>query len=325
MRAFADWSHIVGLERGDRYLIVMPFFHSFGYKAGWLSALMQGATIFPEPVFDVNVVLRRIEDDRITMLPGPPALYQSILMHPERKRFDISSLRLSATGAASIPVELIRQMKDELGFDKVVTAYGLTECCGVVTMCRPDDDAETIATTSGRAIPDVEVRIVGPEGKTMPPNEPGEIVARGYNVMKGYFDAPEATAEAIDADGWFHTGDVGMLDERGNIKITDRMKDMFIVGGFNAYPAEIENTLLNMDGVGEVAVIGVPDERLGEVGMAFIVPRPNRTITETEVVAWCRENMANFKVPRKVAIVDALPRNATGKVLKFELRKQMNG
>ena len=157
---FDQWSSIVGLREGDRYLIVLPFFHSFGYKAGWFSALMRGATVFPEPVFDVNVVLRRIQDDAITMLPGPPALYQSILLHPERAQFDISSLRLAVTGAAAIPVELIHRMKDELGFETVITAYGLTESCGVVTMCRLDDDAETIATTSGRAIPDVEVRIV---------------------------------------------------------------------------------------------------------------------------------------------------------------------
>ncbi len=324
LRAFDQWSSIVGLREGDRYLIVLPFFHSFGYKAGWFSALMRGATVFPEPVFDVNVVLRRIQADAITMLPGPPALYQSILLHPDRAEFDISSLRLAVTGAAAIPVELIHRMKDELGFETVITAYGLTESCGVVTMCRLDDDAETIATTSGRAIPDVEVRIIDSEGKPVPPNEPGEIVVRGYNVMKGYLDAGEETKKAIDEDGWLHTGDIGTMDERGYIKITDRLKDMFIVGGFNAYPAEIENTLLQMPGVGEVAVIGVPNERLGEVGMAFVVPAPGQTLTSDEVISWSRANMANFKVPRRVEILDALPRNATGKVVKFELRERAN-
>jgi acyl-CoA synthetase (AMP-forming)/AMP-acid ligase II len=321
---FDQWSSIVGLREGDRYLIVLPFFHSFGYKAGWFSALMRGATIFPEPVFDVNVVLRRVQEDAITMLPGPPALYQSILLHPERAQFDISSLRLAVTGAAAIPVELIHRMKDELGFETVITAYGLTESCGVVTMCRLDDDAETIATTSGRAIPGVEVRIVDSDGNSRPANEPGEIVVRGYNVMKGYFDAGEETKKAIDEDGWLHTGDIGTMDERGYIKITDRLKDMFIVGGFNAYPAEIENTLLQMPGIGEVAVIGVPDERLGEVGMAFVVPAPGQSLTGDTIIEWSRENMANFKVPRRVEIVDALPRNATGKVVKFELRERAN-
>mgnify|MGYP001552992854 CR=1 FL=1 len=325
LRTFDQWSSIVGLREGDRYLVVLPFFHSFGYKAGWFSALMRGATVFPEPVFDVNVVLRRVQADAITMLPGPPALYQSILLHPDRAAFDLSSLRLAVTGAAAIPVELIHRMKDELGFDTVITAYGLTESCGVVTMCRVDDDAETIATTSGRAIPDVEVAIIDPDGRTLPAGEPGEIVVRGYNVMKGYFDAPDETKKAIDQDGWLHTGDIGTLDERGNIRITDRLKDMFIVGGFNAYPAEIENTLLKMPGVGEAAVIGVPDERLGEVGMAFVVPAPGQALTADAVIAWSRNNMANFKVPRQVEILDALPRNATGKVVKFELRERANG
>jgi acyl-CoA synthetase (AMP-forming)/AMP-acid ligase II len=323
LRVFDQWSSIVGLRESDRYLIVLPFFHSFGYKAGWLSALIRGAMIFPEPVFDVDVVLRRVQDDRITMLPGPPALYQSLLLHPKREDYDISSLRLAVTGAAAIPVELIRRMKRELGFETVITAYGLTESCGVVTMCRLDDDAETIATTSGRAIPDVEVRVVDIAGNPLPPNEPGEIVVRGYNVMKGYFDAPEETKQAIDERGWLHTGDIGTLDERGYVKITDRLKDMFIVGGFNAYPAEIENILLTMPGVAEVAVIGVADERLGEVGMAFVVPAPGNGLTEDEVVAWSRAHMANFKVPRRVEIVDALPRNATGKVMKFELRERV--
>ncbi len=322
LRVFDQWSSIVGLREGDRYLIVLPFFHSFGYKAGWLSALMRGAVVFPEPVFDVDVVLRRVEQDQITMLPGPPALYQSILLHPNRDRFDLSSLRLAVTGAAAIPVELIHKMKRDLGFETVITAYGLTESCGVVTMCRLDDDAETIATTSGRAIPDVEVRIVDADGKPMPPNQPGEIVVRGYNVMKGYFDAPEETTEAIDEDGWLHTGDVGTLDERGYIRITDRLKDMFIVGGFNAYPAEIENILLQMPGVGEVAVIGIPDERLGEVGMAFVVPAPGHELEPEAVIRWSRAHMANFKVPRQVKIVEALPRNATGKVVKYELRER---
>lgn len=325
LRVFDQWSSIVGLRSDDRYLVVLPFFHSFGYKAGWFSALMRGATVYPEPVFEVDVVLRRVQDDAITMLPGPPALYQSILLHPQRASFDLGSLRLAVTGAASIPVELIHRMKEELGFETVITAYGLTESCGVVTMCRTDDDAETIATTSGRAIPDVEVRVIGPDGDPMPADEPGEIVVRGYNVMKGYFDAPEETSQAIDDDGWLHTGDIGTLDARGYIRITDRLKDMFIVGGFNAYPAEIENTLLSMPGVGEAAVIGIPDERLGEVGMAFVVPALGKTLEPDSVIAWSRTHMANYKVPRRVEILEALPRNATGKVLKFELRERFDG
>jgi acyl-CoA synthetase (AMP-forming)/AMP-acid ligase II len=322
LRAFAAWSEVVGLRAGDRYLCVNPFFHAFGYKSGWLASLMRGATLLPQAVFDAQAVLERIGRDRISMLPGPPTLYQTILAHPERARFDLSSLRLAVTGAAAIPVELVRRMRDELGFETVVTGYGLTEACGIATMCRAGDDAETIATTSGRAIPGVEVICADRDGKQVARGEPGEVLVRGYNVMRGYFDDEVATREAIDADGWLHTGDIGVMDERGNLRITDRIKDMFITGGFNCYPAEIEGMLYGSGLCAQVAVIGVPDERQGEVGMAFVVPAPGRATTPEAVVAWCREHMANYKVPRRVEIVDALPTNASGKVTKFSLRER---
>ncbi len=320
LRAFSSWTDVTGLREGDRYLVVNPFFHAFGYKAGWLSCLLRGATILPHAVFDVGAVLARIARDRVTVLPGPPTLYHSLLSHPELATFDRSSLRLAVTGAASIPVELIRRMRQELGFDTVITGYGLTEACGIATMCRFDDDLETIATTSGRAIPDVEVRIVAESGKLAPPNEPGEVVVRGYNVMKGYFEEPAQTAEVIDADGFLHTGDIGVLDVSGNLKITDRKKDLFIVGGFNCYPAEIENAMLAHPALAQVAVIGVPDPRLGEVGVAFVVLRPGQTALPDEIVTFCRERMANYKVPRAVEIVTSLPTNAAGKVTKYVLR-----
>ncbi|WP_334143234.1 FadD3 family acyl-CoA ligase [Rhabdothermincola sp.] len=322
LRAFSSWAELVGLREGDRYLVVNPFFHSFGYKAGILAGLMTGATLYPQAVFDVPETMTRIERDRITMLPGPPTLYQSILNHPDVGTTDLSSLRLAVTGAASIPVELIVRMRDELKLESVITAYGLTEACGVVTACRAGDDPETIATTSGRAIPDVEVRCVDDDGIEVARGEPGEVVVRGYNVMQGYFDDPEATAEAIDAGGWLHTGDIGVMDDRGYLRITDRKKDMFIVGGFNAYPAEIENVMAAHEAIAQVAVVGAPDERLGEVGVAFVVPRPGSSIDEEALVAWCRERMANYKVPRQVFVVDELPLNATGKVLKYELRER---
>ena len=308
VRVFEAWSGILGLRAGDRYLIVNPFFHTFGYKAGIVASIMRGAAIIPLAVFDPKAVMELVSREKVTMLPGPPTLFQTILNDPDRSGYDLSSLRLCATGAAVIPVELVRQMRAEL-FETVVTAYGLTEATGVVTMCRPDDDAEIIAQTSGRAIPDVEVRIVD-----------DEIVVRGYNVMQGYFEDPEQTAETIDADGWLHTGDVGEMDAEGNIRITDRKKDMFIVGGFNAYPAEIEQSLLRFPGVGQVAVVGIPDERLGEVGMAFVVPKPGEPVDGDALIAWARDEIANYKVPRRVAVVDALPLNASGKVLKHELR-----
>ncbi len=322
LRVFQVWSRAVGLREGDRYLIVNPFFHTFGYKAGILACLMRGATIVPHAVFDAPSVLAKIASEKVTVLPGPPTLYQSILNHPDRASFDLSSLRLAVTGAAVVPVALIEAMRADLGFETVLTAYGLTESTGTATMCRPTDDATTIATTSGCAIPDTEVRVVDDAGIEVPRGEPGEVVIRGYNVMKGYFEDPEQTAETIDAGGWLHTGDVGVMDDRGYLRITDRKKDMFIVGGFNAYPAEIESELIRHPAIAQAAVVGVPDERLGEVGVAFVVPRAGSTVDPVAVIAWAREQMANYKVPRRVEVVEALPVNASGKVLKFELREQ---
>ena len=323
LRCFEAWSGIVGLREGDRYLIVNPFFHGFGYKAGWLAAIMRGATILPQAVFDVPAVLDRVGKERVSVLPGPPTLYQMILAHPDRRTYDLSSLRLAVTGAAVIPAELIHRMRRELSFETIITGYGLTESTGVVTMCRPEDDPETIATTSGQAIADVEVRCVDKAGREVPHGEPGEVVVRGYNVMKGYFNDPVATAEAIDQEGWLHTGDVGVMDARGYLRITDRLKDMFIMGGFNCYPAEIESIMHTCEAIAQVAVIGVPDERMGEVGMAFVVPAPGTQPNSESLIAWCREKMANYKVPRYVELVDALPMNATGKVNKFVLREQV--
>ncbi len=322
IRAFRDWSDVVGLRNGDRYLVINPFFHAFGYKAGWLAGLMMGATVLPHAVFDVPSVLARIPRDRVSVLPGPPTLYQSILNHPDLATSDISSLRLSVTGAAAIPVELILRMRAELTFETIITGYGLTETCGIATMCRFDDDAETIATTSGRAIPGVEVLVVDDAGTEMPRGEPGEIVIRGYNVMEGYYDEPDETAATIDGDGWLHSGDIGTMNERGYVVITDRTKDMFIVGGFNAYPAEIENLMLRNEAIAQVAVVGVPDERMGEVGMAFVVLRPGATASAGELEAWSRVEMANYKAPRHVVLVGELPLNATGKVLKYQLRER---
>jgi acyl-CoA synthetase (AMP-forming)/AMP-acid ligase II len=267
-------------------------------------------------------VMRRVDEERISMLPGAPAIYQTILDHPDLDQFDLSTLRLAVTGAATVPVEMIRRMASELTFRTIVTGYGLTESTGIATMCRHTDDPETIANTAGRPIPGVEVRVVDDDGKTLEPGQPGEVLVRGYNLMAGYFGDDAATADAIDADGWLHTGDVGVLDRAGNLKITDRTKDMFVVGGFNAYPAEIENMLMEHPSVGQVAVIGVPDHRMGEVGKAYVVPRAGTTVDGAELLAWARERMANYKVPRSVDVVEALPLNATGKVLKYVLREQ---
>ncbi len=324
VRVFQEWSSIVGLGAGDRYLVATPFFHTFGYKAGFVAAINAGATLFPLPVVDVPSVLNIVDRERITVLPATPTLFQMVFDHPEKDRYDLSSLRLSAVGAASVPVQLVERMRSEL-FSTVVTGYGLTESTGVITMSRPEDPPEIISRTVGRPLPGVEVRIVDRDGNDVPCGAPGEILARGYNVMKGYFDAPEQTAEAIDAEGWLRTGDIGTMDEAGYVAITDRLKDMFVVGGFNAYPAEIEAALLRHPDIAMAAVIGVPDARLGEVGMAFVVPGEGSSPTEASVIGWARDEMANYKVPRRVAIVDALPMNAVGKVVKDVLRAEAAG
>jgi HIP---CoA ligase len=319
IRAFSVWSRVVGLDEGDRYLIINPFFHSFGYKAGWVAAFIRGATVYPCQVFDAELVLRRIAQDRISFLPGPPTLFLSMLAHPRLKSFDISSLKASCTGAATVPPILITRMREELGFDTVTTAYGLTECGGCATLCDPSDSAETIATTCGKALPGTEVRCADEQGRTVAFGQPGEVLLRGYHVMPGYFEDEAATREAIDSDGWLHTGDIGVMNERGYLRITDRLKDMFIVGGFNCYPAEIERMLAEHPAIAQVAVVGIPDERMGEVGCACVILRPQTSLDAEELAAWSRTRMANYKVPRHMLAFDSFPLNASNKVLKREL------
>ena len=325
LRAFGDWADIGGLRVDDRYLCINPFFHAFGYKAGIVASFMTGATLVPMATFDLDAVADLIEAERISVIPGPPTIYQTLLNHPSFDPARTGTLRLAVTGAAPVPVELVERMRNELGFDTVVTAYGMTEASGCATICRREDSAETISTTSGRAFPGMEVQVVDEDGAPVPAGEDGEVWVRGYNVMSGYFNAPEQTAETLTPDGWLRTGDVGVMTEDGYLTITDRKKDMFIVGGFNAYPAEIERLLLGHPDVAQAAVVGVPDERMGEVGYAFVLPTHGTSPDPAEIVAWSKEHMANFKAPRYVEVVDALPLNASGKVLKFELRERAEG
>jgi acyl-CoA synthetase (AMP-forming)/AMP-acid ligase II len=325
LRAYAVWSQVVGLREGDRYLVVNPFFHGFGYKAGWLACVLSGATALPARTLDVPQVLDAVRREAVTVLPGTPTLYQTMLEHPAFSPGDVKTLRLAVTGAANVPPALLTRIRDEMGFEHIVTGYGLTESCAIVSMCRYDELLEVVASSAGHPLPGLEVRIVADNGQPLAAGEAGEVVVRGYTVMRGYLDDPAATAEAIDADGWLHTGDIGVLDEQGRIRITDRLKDMYIVGGFNAYPAEIESMLSRHPAVASCAVIGVPDARMGEVGMAFIVLRREAgAVGPEELIAWCRANMANYKVPRRVKVVDSLPLNASGKVLKAVLRAEQS-
>ena len=309
--ASAAWAACGQLTSADRYLCINPFFHNFGYKAGILACLQTGATLYPLLTFDPEQAMKAVAEHRITVLPGPPTIYQTLLDHPRRADYDLTSLRFAVTGAAVVPVVLIERMQSELDIDIVLTAYGLTEAAGFGTMCSADDDAITVATTCGRPIADFELRL----------DDSGEVLLRGPNVMLGYLDDPEATAAAIDGEGWLHTGDIGTLDAAGNLTITDRLKDMYICGGFNVYPAEVEQVLARLEGVAEAAVIGVPDHRLGEVGKAFVVVKDGAQLDEATVIAYTREHLANFKVPRSVAFLDILPRNPGGKVVKPQLRE----
>lgn len=319
-QTFGDWGTRCDLRAGDRYLIVNPFFHTFGYKAGWVACLIAGATIVPMATFDVQEMIRKIEVERISFLPGPPTIYQTLLREAAgERRPDLSSLRVAVTGAAPVPPSLVRQMRDELGMANIVNGYGMTEC-GVISMTLQGDDDETVSRTSGLPLPGIEVRCVDEEGRDLPAGAVGELWVRGYAVTGGYLDDPAATAEAIDPGGWLHTGDLGTVDERGYIAVTDRKKDVYISGGFNVYPAEVENLLVRHPSVAAVAVIGVPDEHMGEVGKAYIVPAEGAQVSAAEITEWSRRNMANYKVPRVVTFVDDLPRNASGKVLKGELR-----
>ncbi|WNG91367.1 FadD3 family acyl-CoA ligase [Mycobacterium sp. ITM-2016-00318] len=307
LRHYSEYSGLIDLREGDRYLMINPYFHTFGLKAGLLSSFIRGATMFPMAVFDIDRVVETVAAERITVLPGPPTLYHALLGVADKAK--LATLRVGVTGAADIPVELIRRAFDELPFQTLATGYGLTEG-GTATLSRPGDSAEDIATTAGLPMGGVELRIA----------TDGEVLMRGFTVMQGYLDDPAATAEAIDGDGWLHTGDLGTIDDTGRLRIVGRKKDMFIVGGFNAYPAEIEGFLLEHPAVAQAAVIGVPDDRLGQVGKAFVVLKG--TVTDEDLIAWSRDRMAGFKVPRYVEFLDELPLNATGKVMKDQLIKR---
>ncbi|MGE2815835.1 FadD3 family acyl-CoA ligase [Mycobacterium heidelbergense] len=304
LRMYEEWATLADLREGDRYLQINPYFHTFGLKAGLIASFLRGATMVPVQVFDIEDVVNLIERERITMLPGPPTLYHSLLTVDDKGK--LASLRAGVTGAADIPVELVRRIHGELPFQTLMTGYGLTEA-GNVTLSRPGDSFEDVATTAGLPCEGVEVRIA----------DDGEVLVRGYGVMQGYLGEPEATAQAIDDDGWLHTGDLGKFGDAGRLRVVGRKKDMFIVGGFNAYPAEIEGFLLEHPAVAQAAVIGVPDDRLGQVGRAFVVAKTK--VSEDDLIAWCRERMAGFKAPRSIKFLDALPLNATGKVMKDQL------
>ncbi|MCU1344466.1 MAG: long-chain fatty acid--CoA ligase, partial [Acidimicrobiia bacterium] len=310
------------LSEGDVHLVPTPFFHCFGYKAGWMLSLINGAATVPIAVFDGPSAVRLLEAERVTHMPGSPTMWWAVLDEPTRADRDLSALHVGQISAATIPEELVHRVRDELGLDVIVSGYGLTENHAIVAFNGPNSTADQVVTTVGPVMDVLEVRIVDDEGHELPMGESGEILVRGPFHMSGYYDEPEATAAAI-IDGWLYTGDIGcIVNEERFLRITDRKKDMFIMGGFNVSPAEVEKSLMGFDKIGQVSVIGVPDEHFGEVGAAFVIPKEGVALTADEVHAYAKEHLANFKVPRQVRLVDSFPLNATGKVLKTELRKE---
>jgi acyl-CoA synthetase (AMP-forming)/AMP-acid ligase II len=315
------WVDITSMTHDDRHCAFGPFSHNASYKAGWVTGLMTGSTIYWPEAYDAETILNVIAGNRITVMPAPPTIWQEVLAHPNWRDWDISGLRFLSTGGTTVPIELMRRLEAETEIDIISTGYGMTECCGSATQTRPGDPMERVAYTVGIAIPGTEIAVADRDGRHLPPGEAGEVLIRDAKLLIEYLEDPEATRAAIDQDGWLHTGDVGVLDTDGYLKITDRLKDMFIVGGFNVYPAEIERQMSLIEGLHQVAVIGVPDARLGEVGHAFIVRSAGSRLSEEGVLAWSRANLASYKIPRGVTFVDSLPLNSSGKVIKFALRE----
>ncbi|WP_313807660.1 AMP-binding protein [Sphingobium sp.] len=317
------WADITRLTPDDHYCVFGPFSHNASYKAGWVTGLIGGSTVYWPESYDAVSVLDLIANNRISVMPAPPTVFQEILAHPNWRDWDMSSYRFLSTGATVVPIELMKRLRAETTITEITTGYGMTECCGSATHTRPGDPMERVAYTVGTAIAGTEIRVAGADGQSLPIGEPGEVLIRDDKLLIEYLDNPEATRATLDAEGWLHSGDVGYLDADGYLKLTDRLKDMYIVGGFNVYPAEIEKQMTGLPGVHQSAIIGIPDARLGEVGHAFIVRSAGSTITGEEIIAWSKANLANYKVPRGVTFLDALPMNSTGKVIKFALKEMI--
>ena len=319
------WVNIAQQTPDDRYVCFGPFSHNASYKAGWVASLMAGSTLYWPEAYDPVSVLDLVANNRITVMPAPPTVFQEMLAFPSWRDWDISSWRFMSTGSTVVPIELMKRLQAETPIQAITTGYGMTECCGSATHTRPGDPMERVAYTVGTAIPGTEIRVAGPDSRPLPVGEPGEVLIRDDKLLIEYMDNPEATRATLDTDGWLHSGDVGFLDADGYLKLTDRLKDMYIVGGFNVYPAEIEKQMTGLPGIHQSAIIGVDDQRLGEVGHAFIVRSAGSTITADEVIGWAKANLANYKVPRGVTFLDALPMNSSGKVIKYALKELHKG
>jgi acyl-CoA synthetase (AMP-forming)/AMP-acid ligase II len=313
------YGRTAGFNDRDRYLVVMPFGHGGGINGCTLTCLLHGITNLPVPVFEANRALDLITKEKVTVIMGVPTHFADIFHSPARASHDLSSLRTAIVGAAITPPDLIAELR-ELGIERVINAYGLIEG-SAVSMTRAEDSTDVLETTVGRPLHGVELQLLDDDVGPVPTGQPGEIYLRGPGVMLGYLDAPDLTAEVVSEDGWLRTGDLGVLDTHGNLRIIDRKKEMFTAGGFNVYPAEVERLLMLHPGVSAAAVVGVPDDRLGEVGFAFVV-RSDESLSASSVSEWAKNNMANYKIPRHIEFVAELPLNPTGKVDKPRLHQR---
>jgi fatty-acyl-CoA synthase len=306
----------------DRLCIPVPFFHCFGCVLGVMACVTHGSTMVPVEIFDPLKVLQTIEKERCTAVHGVPTMFIAELEHPEFARFDLTSLRSGIMAGSNCPIEVMKKVINQMHAGEITIAYGQTESSPVITQTRTDDPIELRVATVGRALPDVEVKIVDIEtGATLPPGKQGELCTRGYLVMKGYYKMPDETGKAIDKEGWLHTGDLAVMDENGYCKITGRIKNMIIRGGENIYPREIEEFLYTHPKISDIQVYGVPDRKYGEQVMAAIVLKKGVEMTEEEVREYCRGKIANYKIPKYVRFVDSYPMTASGKIQKFKLRE----
>ncbi|MEZ4599034.1 MAG: AMP-binding protein [Syntrophotaleaceae bacterium] len=306
----------------DRLCLPVPMFHCFGCVLGIMAALTHGTTLVPLELFDPLLVLAAIQKERCTAVYGVPTMFIAELAHPMFDMFDLSSLRTGIMAGSPCPEETMRQVMEKMHCSEITIAYGLTEASPVITQTRTDDSVAQRTGSVGAVLPEIEVKIIDPEtGGEVGIGERGELCCRGYNVMKGYYNMPEQTAEAIDADGWLHSGDQAVVDSDGYYRITGRIKDMIIRGGENIYPREIEEFLYTMDGVLDVQVVGIPDEKYGEVVGAFIIRKQGTDITEEDVIDFTRSRIAPYKKPKHVFFVDSYPMTASGKIQKYRLRE----
>lgn len=312
----------LGLTANDRLVIPVPLYHCFGMVMGNLGCVTHGTTmIYPGEAFDPGLTLQAVTDERATALYGVPTMFIAMLDHPQRAGFDLSSLRTGIMAGATCPIEVMRRVISEMHMGEVQIAYGMTETSPVSIQTGPADELELRVTTVGRTQPQLESKLIDAEGNTVERGEIGELCTRGYSVMLGYWNNPQATRDAIDSEGWMHTGDLAQMDEQGYVRIVGRNKDMIIRGGENIYPRELEEFFFTHPAVADVQVVGIPDARYGEEIVAWIKFHPGHTANELELQTWCKSRIAHFKTPRYFKFVDAFPMTVTGKIQKFKMRE----